>query len=239
MTYLTPNRSIPATGGTMDTFVALPETKPLGTVLIAVELWGMTTHMQDIAERLAAQGYAAVVLDLFRRQAPPVPEDPIARWSATFEAFDDVRCTRDCRMALDWTRSGACGFDAGSVFAWGFCMGGRFAHNLAAFDQRLAGAINFYGRINFPRMPDKPFLPIEVTRMIDAPYLGLFAETDGLIPEEDVQRLRQDLRANPNAEVRVMPGTQHAFFNDQRAAYHPAAAQEAWTKVLTFLERHR
>ena len=197
MTYLTPNRSIPATGGTMDAFVALPEAKPLGTVLIAVELWGMTTHMQDIAERLAAQGYAAVVLDLFRGQTPPVPEDPVDRWSATFEAFDDVRCTRDCRMALDWALSGACGFDAGSVFAWGFCMGGRFAHNLAAFDQRLAGAINFYGRVNFPRMPDKPFLPIEVTRMIGVPYLGLFAETDGLIPKDDVQRLRHDLRRQP------------------------------------------
>jgi ABC-type transport system substrate-binding protein len=61
MTYLTPNGSIPATGGTMDALVALPGTRPRGTVLIAVELWGMTTHMQDVAERLVAQGYAAVV----------------------------------------------------------------------------------------------------------------------------------------------------------------------------------
>jgi carboxymethylenebutenolidase len=239
MPYLTPNLSIPAVGGEMAAFVALPDAKPLGTVLIAVELWGMTTHMQDIAERLAGQGYAAVVLDLFRGQAPPVPDDPVERWSATFEAFDDVRCTRDCRMALDWALSGTCGFDAGRVFAWGFCMGGRFAHNLVAFDQRLAGAINFYGRVNFPRTANKPFLPIEVTRMIDVPYLGLFAQTDGLIPEDDVARLRHDLCPNPNAEITVMPGTQHAFFNDQREAYHPAAAQEAWTKVLAFLEKHR
>lgn len=238
MPYLTPNTSIPAVDGTMDAFVAQPAARPLGTVLIAVELWGMTTHMQDIAERLAAQGYAAVVLDLFRKQAPPVPEDPMDRWAATFEGFDDVRCTRDCRMALDWALSGTCGFDAGSVFAWGFCMGGRFAHNLAAFDPRLAGAINFYGRVNFPRMPNKPFLPIEVTRMIEAPYLGLFAETDGLIPEEDVARLVHDLRQNPDAEVSVMHGTQHAFFNDQREAFHPDAAREAWTKVLAFLEKH-
>jgi len=223
----------------MDAFTSLPRATPLGTVLIAVELWGMTSHMQDVAERLSAQGYAAVVLDLFRGQAPPVPEDPVERWASTFEAFDDIRCTRDCRMALDWALSGRCGFDAGNVFAWGFCMGGRFAHNLAAFDPRLAGAINFYGRVNFPRMPNKPFLPIEVTRMIDTPYLGLFAENDELIPDADVARLRRDLSANSHAEITVMPGTAHAFFNDQRETYHPAAAQEAWARVCAFLQQHR
>lgn len=239
MTYLTPNAEIPAVGGPMDAFVALPAGRPLGTVLIAVELWGMTTHMQDIAERLTAQGYAAVVLDLFRGQTPPTPKDPVDRWATTFEEFDDVRGTRDCQMALDWARSHASGFEPGHVFVWGFCMGGRFAHNLAAFDSRLAGAINFYGRLNFPRMDNKPFLPIDVTRMINTPYLGLFAETDELIPATDVACLRQDLAANPDSEITVLAGTEHAFFNDQRETYHPGAAHEAWTKVLAFLEKHR
>jgi carboxymethylenebutenolidase len=239
MTYLIPNASIPVAGGSMSAYVAMPRTQPLGTVLIAVELWGMTSHMQEIAERLSAKGYAAVVLDLFRGQTPPLPDDPVETWAAVFEDFDDLRCTRDCRKALEWALSGDCGFDSGRVFAWGFCMGGRFAHNLAAFDTRLAGAINFYGRVNFPRMATKPFLPIEVTRMIETPYLGLFAETDGLIPAEDVARLRRDLEENPRAEISVLAGTEHAFFNDQRDAYHPEAAQEAWVKVQAFLEKHR
>lgn len=238
MTYLTPNATIPATDGHMQAYVARPAGAPLATVLIGVELWGMTTHMRDIADRLAAQGYAAVALDLFRGEVPPVPSDPVDRWSATFEAFDDVRCTLDCRRALHWALSGDAGFAAGKVFAWGFCMGGRFAHNLAAFDMRLSGAINFYGRLDFPRSATKPFLPADVTRMIAAPYLGVFAQTDGLIPPADVDRLRADLATNRHAEIAVYPGTEHAFFNDQRSTYHPQAAADAWQRVLGFLARH-
>jgi dienelactone hydrolase len=60
-----------------------------------------------------------------------------------------------------------------------------------------------------------------------------------LIPAEDVARLRRDLEENPRAEISVLAGTEHAFFNDQRDAYHPEAAQEAWVKVQAFLEKHR
>ncbi len=239
MSYLIPNIEIPAVGGDMAAYLALPAGTPRATVLIQVELWGMTRHMQEVAERLAAEGYAAVALDLFRGQSPPVPTDPVEQWAATFEAFDDVRATRDCRMALDWALSGASGFTTNSVFAWGFCMGGRFAHNLAAFDTRLAGAINFYGRMNFPRLDTKPFLPIDVSGMIEAPYLGAFAETDALIPKADIDRLRSDLSGNPNVEISIYPGTEHAFFNDHREAYHPQSAARAWNSVLSFLNTHR
>ena len=236
---LTPNCKIPATNGEMDAYFSLPEGEPKAAVLMQVELWGMTAHMGEVADRLAAEGYAAIVCDLFRGGKPPVPSDPLEKWGETFQKFDDVRATRDCRHALNWALSEPGGQSLGRVFAWGFCMGGRFAHNLAAFDTRLAGAINFYGRVNFPRMENKPFLPIEITRMIASPYLGVFAETDGLIPNEDVLRLRADLSDNPGTEIIVYPGTEHAFFNDHRDAYHVDAALQAWAKVLAFLERHR
>lgn len=238
MTYLTPNLEIPATGGGMNAYLARPDTTPKATVLLQVELWGMTLHMQDVAERLAQQGYAALVIDLFRGARPPVPSDPVAEWGKTFEAFDDIRATRDSRHALNWARSETAALGGGAVFAWGFCMGGRFAHNLAAFEPRLAGAINFYGRVNFPRMQNKPFLPIEVTQMIDCPYLGAFAETDDLIPDADVARLKRDLAGNPAAQIDVYAGAPHAFFNDQRDTYHAEAAALAWGRVLTFLDRH-
>jgi carboxymethylenebutenolidase len=231
---LAPNLKIPATDGDMGAYLSAPDGKPKAVVLIQVELWGMTAHMGEVADRLAAEGYAAVVCDLFRGVPAPAPSDPVENWAATFESFDDVRATRDCRHALEW----ALAREMGPVFAWGFCMGGRFAHNLAAFDSRLAGAINFYGRINFPRMDNKPFLPIEITRMITTPYLGVFAETDSLISTADIDQLREDLADNPNAEITVYPGTEHAFFNDHRESYHADAAARSWDLVRTFLERH-
>lgn len=238
MTELRPNAEIPATGGPMGAYVSLPESQPRAAVLMQVELWGMTLHMKEVADRLSAAGYAAIVCDLFRGKQPPKPSDPIEKWGETFQAFDDVRATKDCRRALDWALAGKAGCTVDTVFAWGFCMGGRFAHNLGAFDARLAGIINFYGRINFPRLETKPFLPIEVTRMIDMPYLGVFAETDALIPEADVDRLRADLSGNAHADIRIYPGTHHAFFNDHRDAYHADAAARAWTATLSFLDTH-
>ncbi|MEO0959874.1 MAG: dienelactone hydrolase family protein [Pseudomonadota bacterium] len=235
---LAPNATIPATDGEMDAYVVWSDGPPAAIVLMQVELWGMTPHMGEVAGRLAGEGYGAVVCDLFRGAEPPVPSDPLEKWGATFEAFDDVRATRDCRHALDWALAGAGGRGTAPVFAWGFCMGGRFAHNLAAFDRRLAGAINFYGRVNFPRMANKPFLPIEITRMIASPYLGVFAETDGLIPQADVEQLRADLASNPGTDILVYPRTEHAFFNDHREAYHAEAAADAWARVLAFLRTY-
>lgn len=234
------NTLIPAINGNMAAYVARPKgTTKRTAVLMQVELWGMTQHMREVAERLADEGYTAIVCDLFRGATPPVPSDPVELWAETFSTFDDVRCTRDCRMALSWALSENSQLDVDSAFAWGFCMGGRFAHNLGAFDTRLKGVINFYGRVSFPRMSNKPFLPIELTPMIEMPYLGVFAETDGLIPREDVERVKQDLSWNPANQVIVYKGTEHAFFNDHRESYNEAAAHRAWAKVLQFLERHR
>ncbi len=234
-----PNSAIPVTDGTMDAYVAKPQTASARSgVLLFVELWGMTPHMKEVAERLAGAGHVAVVCDLFRGTTPPVPQDPLEKWASTFESFNDVSCTNDCRQAANWLKNGGAGSNIEHVFAWGFCMGGRFAHNLGAVSDAVSGVINFYGRVNFPRMENKPFLPIELTGLIDKPYLGAFAETDGLIPPEDVAGLRAGLSGNPNAQVDVYPGTEHAFFNDHREAYNAAAADEAWHKVLSFISRH-
>ncbi len=234
-----PNCQIPATGGTMDGYIARPDSADARiAVLVFVELWGMTPHMKEVAERLVEAGYVAVVCDLFRGKPPPVPDDPLEKWAETFEAFDDVACTNDCRMAANWLKSGASGTEIDHVFAWGFCMGGRFAHNLGAICDAVSGVINFYGRINFPRMANKPFLPVELTGLIDKPYLGAFAETDGLIPPADVAALRAGLADNPDATVEVYPGTGHAFFNDHRDAYHSDAAERAWASVISFIAQH-
>lgn len=222
----------------MSGYLARPQAETRATILIQNELWGMTEHMREVADRIAKAGYAALVIDLFRGAAPPVPADPAEKWAATFAAFDDVRATLDCRAAFDWLRTGKGSFQPGAIFAWGFCMGGRFAHNLAAIEPRLAGAINFYGRINFPKAANKPFLPIELTQLITCPYLGAFAPVDPLIPLEDVHKLRGDLVNSPDAQVDIYEGADHAFFNNHRDTYHPEAAQLAWERVLAFVDRH-
>jgi len=73
---------------------------------------------------------------------------------------------------------------------------------------------------------------------IDAPLLALFGSEDGGIPASDVAAIRARLAERAiGCEVHVYEGAKHAFFNDRRANFHPAAAADAWTRTLDWFGR--
>jgi carboxymethylenebutenolidase len=215
-------------------YAALPE-RPEGCpgVLVLGEIWGVNGNIRAVCERLARAGVVALAPDPYRGEPPPRESDPIGRVLGYFDRYDDPRGIRDCRAALGLL-AGGLGIRPRALFAWGFCKGGRFAHYLGAFDSRLAGVINFYGRISFARDPVlKPFTPLDVAGLIEAPYLGLFAERDGLIPAADVAALRERFEHRSHRHhLHVYAGAEHAFFNDTRPSHHPQVAADAWTKAL-------
>jgi carboxymethylenebutenolidase len=199
-------------------------------------IWSVTPHIEDLCKQLAGQGIGAIAPCLFRGIGIPARDAPPEVLKQTFLEFDDRRCVRDLRAVLRATAGGRFGA-AGALVPWGFCLGGRFAHLLAAVSEHVAGAVNCYGRLRFARQPTKPFLPIELTGLIEVPYLGHFAETDELIPQEDVLELRHALaeRGVPHA-VHVYRGARHGFFDPERPTEHdPRAAALAWTRTLEFL----
>ena len=104
-----------------------------------------------------------------------------AALSEAFVSFPDLRALRDCRTLVRRIVGGEFGLSPERPAVWGFCMGGRFAHYLGAFNTGVARVVNFYGRLNFPRSELKPFTPLDVASLIDVPYLGIFAEHDGFI----------------------------------------------------------
>ena len=218
-------------------YAALPA-QPAGCpgVLVLGEIWGVNGNIRAVCERLARAGVAALAPDPYRGEPPPRESDPIEQVLGFFDRYDDPRGIRDCRAALGVLAHGL-GFAPRALFAWGFCKGGRFAHYLGAFDSRLAGVINFYGRITFARDPVlKPFTPLDVAGLIEAPYLGLFAERDALISAADVAALRAafERRGHPH-HLHVYAGAEHAFFNDTRPSHHPQVAADAWARVLRFV----
>ena len=223
----------------IDTYIARPTQPPRATVVMLGAIWSVTPHIEDLCRQLAQSGYGAIAPCLFRgvdipaRDAPP---DVLAR---TFLQFDDPRCIRDLRAVVRSAARGELGFAPGSLVPWGFCLGGRFAHHLGAFSEQVAGVINFYGRLRFARQPVKPFLPIEVTGLIEVPYLGQFAEFDELIPLADVEELRAALQSrNVPHRIDVYRGARHSFFDPTRPAdHHPEAAAKAWAASLEFLEQ--
>ena len=205
-------------------------------MLVLGEIWGVNGNIRAVCERLARAGVVALAPDPSRGVPPPRESNPIEQVLGFFDRYDDPRGIRDCRAALG-VLAGGLGVRPRALFAWGFCKGGRFAHYLGAFDSRLAGVINFYGRITFGRDPVlKPFTPLDVAGLIGAPYLGLFAERDPLIVATDVEALRASFERHGHPHyLHVYAGAEHAFFNDTRPSHHPEVAADAWARRLAFI----
>jgi carboxymethylenebutenolidase len=218
-------------------YVVAPNRSPRLTVLMFGAIWSVTPHIEDLCRQLGHAGFGAIAPCLFRGTGIPSRAAPPEALAQTFLDFDDRRCIRDLRAVLQATRRGEFGFAPGGIVPLGFCLGGRFAHYLGAFDGDCAGIVNFYGRLRFARQDNKPFLPAEVTGLIRNPYLGHFAETDQLIPREDVDELRAALesRGVPNRVI-MYEGARHGFVDPERPTeHHPEAARAAWSTTIDFL----
>ncbi len=224
-------------GAAIPVFVARPLAPPPLTVMMLGAIWSVTPHIEDLCRRLAAAGFGAVAPCLFRGERIPARAASGEVLAQTFLEFDDVRCVRDLRAVLEAARAGQLGFSPGRLVPLGFCLGGRFAHYLGAFDKHCAGIVNFYGRLRFARQPTKPFLPAEVTGLVEIPYLAHFAEVDPMIPPADVDELRAALahRGVPH-RIEVYAGARHGFVDPERPTeHHPEAAARAWALTLEFL----
>jgi carboxymethylenebutenolidase len=219
-------------------YAALPraaEGRP--AALLLSEIWGLNANMRAVADRVARAGFIALAIDLYRGATPPAYADPLDQVLGFFGRYDDAQGIRDCRAATRFLAEGGIGARPGPIYPWGFCKGGRFAHYLAAVDNRVAGAINFYGRVEFPRDPRlKPFTPLDLAGLIAVPYLGQFAERDALITHASIEALRAHLAARGAPHrIEILKGAEHAFFNDERPSYDAAIADVAWTKVRHLL----
>ena len=206
---------------------------PKAAVLVLPEIWSVNPNIRSVCDRLAQSGVAALAPDLYRGAPAPREQDPPEAVTQSFLDHDDARGIRDSRAFTRYLRANTP--QGIPIFAWGFCMGGRFAHYLGACGEPLAGVVNFYGRLVFERQVSKPFIPMDFADLIEVPYLGLFGEFDPIVPRQDVEALRRRFIARKHPHrLTVFEGAEHAFFNHTRASYHPQAAGQAWDITLRF-----
>jgi carboxymethylenebutenolidase len=221
-------------GTAVGAFLARPE-KPSGAcVVILPDIRGLHRFYEQLAERLAEQGHAALAIDYYGRTAGIGPRgedfsfrDHLAQVSR--EQIDD-----DLSAAADHLRS-TDGAQCERVFAIGFCFGGRQAFLAARPRFGLAGVIGFYGGPNV--YPNGAPGPIQLASELEAPILGLFGGADQGIPPEDVSAFDEALTAaGLEHELVTYPGAPHSFF-DRKCEEFVDASADAWHRVLTFLAR--
>jgi carboxymethylenebutenolidase len=233
---------IPLEGGkTMGGYLARPEgnDKRPG-VIVYMEIFGINSHIRDVVERVAAEGYVALAPDFFHRTGPGVEygydDAGMAGGMKLLGQLDADEMVSDARAALRYLRGRP---DAmGKVGAMGFCIGGHMTY-LTACETDVAAAASFYGGgIAAPKaMGGKPST-IGRTGKIQGRIVCLFGEKDALIPPDQVDAIREALaKGGVDHEVVVYPGADHGFFCDQRATYQKAAAEDAWKRVKALFKQ--
>ncbi len=217
--------------------------KPLGhgpfpVILVIHEMFGVHEHIADIVRRLALLGYCACAPQLFFRLGDPQQAVDAAAIQRDFVTkTGDLQVLNDIDNALDWCALQ--GGDPGRVGVTGFCWGGRIAWLYAAHHSQLQAAVAWYGRLDGPTSELMPQQPIAIASTLVTPVLGLYGGKDPSIPPADIAAQRAALESTKRpCEIVVYPDASHAFFADYRASYDPAAATNAWYRMLSWFQQH-
>ena len=226
--------------GDMDAFLAEPDGTGRGPAVVVVpEAFGVNTHIREVCRRFAREGYTAIAPDIFHRAGKGLVFG-YTDWEKIAPFFSELTndgLETDVRAALGHVRSLG-HVDPARVGAIGFCVGG-FAAFLAACRMDVASSVSFYGGgiVSERGFAMKPVLP--EAEKIRGPILLFFGAQDKNIPlDEDVARVRERLsKLGKTFEVQVYEKAGHGFFCDERAAYEPDAAKDAWRRTLEWFAR--
>ena len=216
-------------------FFAEPDDASGNGVVILPDVRGLYRFYEELALRFAERGIAAVAIDYFGRTAGVGKRGDDFSYAEHVEKTTQGAIQADVRAAVEYLRSPE-GGSCSAVFTVGFCFGGRNSWLAAASGHGLAGAIGFYGRPGRGR--DGSAGPIARAGEITAPILALMGGADEAIPPADVAALEDALaEAGVAHEVVTYEGAPHSFF-DRRYEDFADASEDAWRRVLAFVEKH-
>jgi carboxymethylenebutenolidase len=216
----------PAGSGTMRGYLVKPADAKgkLPGVLVVHENRGLNPHIEDVARRVALEGFVAFAPDaLFPLGGYPGGEDKARE---QFQKLDQEKTREDFVAATAWLKARPeC---TGKVGVVGFCYGGSIANMLATKVPDLGGAVPFYG--GQPKAEDVP--------KIKAPLLIHYAETDERVNAGWPAYETALKAAGVKYEAFIYPGTQHGFNNDTTPRYDKDAAALAWKRTIDFFKKN-
>lgn len=215
--------SYPVEGGEMRAYSAKPKGgQKLPGVIVIHENRGLNPHTEDIARRVALEGYHAVAPDALSPfgGTPANPDE--AR--PLFQKLDRAANTKNFVAAVAYLKTGPQA--TGKVACMGFCWGGAVTNQVAVNAPDLAAAVPFYG--SQPAAEDVP--KIKAALLIH--YAGDDERINAGIPafEEALKK------AGVEYAIHMYPGAGHAFMNDTGQRYNKEAAELAWARTVGFLK---
>jgi carboxymethylenebutenolidase len=231
-----------ANGDQVHAYVACPEGSGRfpGVVLIH-HMPGWDEFYLEMTRRFATHGYLSISPDLYCRAGHGTPDDMAAKVRADGGVPDD-QVVADCVAAAKWIKSQST--SDGKVGIVGTCSGGRQAVLVASRSgSEFNAVIDLWGGgVVAPKeslTPKQPVAPVDYTKDLQVPLLGLFGNDDQRPSPADVDVHEAELKKHgKNYEFHRYDGAGHGFFYYDRPAYRQQQAMDGWSKVFAFFEKH-
>jgi len=230
-----------ASGDVINAYFARPlGAGPFPGMVLIHHLPGWDEWYREATRKFAHHGYAAISPNLYFRDGHGTPEDIAAKVRGDGGVPDD-QAVGDAEGAMRYLRS--LPYNNGKVGVFGTCSGGRHAFLTACRVQGFDAAVECWGG-NVVMPPEnltakQPVAPIDYTKDLSCPLLGLFGEEDQSPTPKQVTQHEQELKNHgKNYEFHMYPGAGHGFFYYHRPNYRQEQAVDGWQKIYKFFEKY-
>lgn len=225
-------------------YISGEERSPRIGVIVIHEVWGVSKHIRNIADRLAEEGYLALAPDLLSQTgitekvdqsimaevANPATRDEAqkrlreAMIPTTTPEFGKETIER-LKVCYDYLKDK---YHVEKISVIGFCFGGTYSYALAASGVELSAAVPFYGHA--------PQDEAELAK-IDCPIYAFYGEKDSRLMEALPQLEANMKKLGKDFTYKIYPNTGHAFMNDTNpSTYNEESAKDAWKEAVQFLK---
>ena len=219
--------------------------RPLGpgphpSVVLVHHAPGWDVWYREATRKFAHNGYVALCPNLYHRAGEGSSDDVAAKIRAEGGVSDD-QVIGDVEGAMQYLRS--LPYANGKVGVIGTCSGGRQTYLVACRSKGVDAAVDCWGgRVVMSQEelnPKQPVAPIDLTKDLSCPLLGLFGEDDRSPSPEQVALHEQELKKHGKSyDFTTYPGAGHGFFYYDRPMYRLEQALDGWQKVFAFFGKH-
>lgn len=193
---------------------------PLPAVIVIHEWWGLNDHIKHWADRLAADGFATLAVDVYDGKIATTSEQALEY----MKGVDQKRAT-EIMLAADQFLAKDPRVQAKKRGSIGWCFGGGQSLRLALAAPGLSACVMYYG---------SPVTDVVALKSLKAPLLGVFGNQDQAFPPALIDEFDRALTAAGVKHEILRYDAVHAFANPSNPKYDQKSASDAWAHVQAF-----